>query len=306
MTTNTTSSMFDSIKNSLKNKKGNESFKNILKTEIDKNYLIRFLPNKNTNPVQTFYHYYHHTWQSKATGQYVGGLCLSTIDERCPICEQRFKLYNSKDTAKQDLSKLINRKENWLVNCYVINDPTKPENEKSVKIFRFGKQVKDIIANAFDGVDAKEVGPDAMFDLTQNGCNFRIAVKKNEGGYATYIYSKFLNKSAIDGMTPEKIKDILEKQTHDLTQINKQLTKKELQDIMDEHLFCKGASTEVSNDVPVSDGTVITEKKSVNAPTPKKPQVEEISEEEATLIAEAEAVAGDTGSIDDLLAGLDK
>ena len=252
--TNTTQSMFESIKSSLKNRRNN-SFKDVLKTEIDKTYLIRMIPNKNVDPIQTFYHYYHHTWESKATGQTVGSLCLSTIDERCPMCEQRFKLYNSKDPNKKELAKLLNRKENWLVNCFVIQDPTRPENEKTVKIFRFGKQVKDLVSQALDGLDAKDVGPDAMFDLNDKGCSFRIVVKKNEGGYATYVFSKFLNKSVIEGMTPEKIKDILEKQTHDLSQIYKQLPKKEMLEMIDEHVFCKGENDPFA--MNESSGTVV-------------------------------------------------
>ena len=228
-------SMFESIKASLSNKSDDNSYRNILRTEVDKTYLVRFIPNMTVNPCQTFYHYYHHTWESKSTGQYVGSLCPTTWGDRCPLCEARFKLYK----AKNDIASLLNRKENWLVNVYVISDPSNAENNNTVKIFRFGQQVKKIIHNAVEGDDAADIGPQAVFDLTEKGCNFRIKVEANEGGYPTYVFSKFLGKGPIEGMTPQKITDIMEKQVFDLTKVFKNSTKEELKKLLDVHVFAK-------------------------------------------------------------------
>jgi hypothetical protein len=237
-TENTTSSMFESIKNALSSKNRSD-FRNIMKTEIDKTYVVRFVPNTSLNPIQTFYPYNHHTWTSVSTNQTVGAMCLTTIGERCPICEKMFKLRNSKDKNEVELSRNLWRKSNWLVNAYVITDPTKPENQGTVKIFRFGKQIKSIIDQAYEGVDATEVGAESMFDLTEKGCSFRIVVKRNEGDYPTYTFSKFLNKSAIEGMAVEKIKDIQSKQTFDLTKVFTFANKKDLITLVEDHLICK-------------------------------------------------------------------
>lgn len=228
--------MFESIKDALSNKGGN--YKDILKTEIGKTYTVRFIANTKVKPIQTFYHYHHHTWTSKSTGQYVNGLCPTTWGDRCPICEQRFKLYKSGTEQDKALATLINRKENWLTNCYVISDGSDANNNGTVKILRFGKQVKDIIMQAVEGDDAKEIGADAIFDLSEKGCNFRIKVEKNEGGYPTYIFSKFLNKGPIDGMTPEKIKEA-QNAVYDLTKLFESKTAAELTEMVNVHLLCK-------------------------------------------------------------------
>lgn len=243
------SNMFESIKNALNTKGSNSSFKDFLKTEVGKSYVVRFIANENVTPIQTFYQYYHHGWTSKSTGQFVHTLCPSTNGERCPICEQRFKL--AKSAATQDLAKDANRKQNWLASVYVISDPTNPDNNGTVKLLRFGKQIKDIITNAVEGDDKAEVGSDRIFDLTENGCSFRIKVEKNEGGFPTFVYSKFLSKGAIEGLTPDKIKEI-KKSAFNLLEINKPKTTAELTEMINTHLLCVLPESPASKAEPVA------------------------------------------------------
>jgi len=86
-----------------------------------------------------------------------------------------------------------------LVNAYVIKDPTNPENQGKVKIIRYGKQLAKIIDAAISGDDADEFGP-KIFDLSESGCNLKIKVEKNEGGYATYVGSKFSSPSRVEDL----------------------------------------------------------------------------------------------------------
>jgi gp32 DNA binding protein like len=192
-------SLFNSIKDALA-KKSNSSdgnFKDFLKLEIGKTYLVRLIPNL-AHPERTIFHYYHHLWNSTVTQELVSVLCPATVKERCPIDEYRSKIYKTNDKAEIEKIKPIKRNENWLVNVFVIKDPTNPDNQGQTKILRYGKQLDKIITSAMEGDDAEDFGA-KIFDLSENGCNLRIKVEENEGGYPTYVASRFLTPSALEG-----------------------------------------------------------------------------------------------------------
>jgi hypothetical protein len=194
-----TNNLFESIKEAL-NKKStteNSSYKDILKLEIGNTYVVRLVPNVE-NPERTLYHYYNHIWKSVLTNQLVSTLCPTTYGERCPIDEYRSKVYQTKDEAKIKEINPIRRDEKWLANVYVVKDPTNPDNQGQVKILRFGKQIYNIIDQAMSGDDAEEFGA-RIFDLSDKGCNLRIKVDENQGGYANYTTSKFMSPSALEG-----------------------------------------------------------------------------------------------------------
>ena len=191
--------LFESIKDALnkKNSGSDSSFKDFMKLEIGKTYLVRLIPNL-ANPERTIFHYYHHLWNSTVTNELVSALCPTTYGERCPIDEYRSKIYKSQDKNAIEKIKPIKRNENWLVNVYVIKDPTNPDNQGQTKILRYGKQLDKIITSAMSGDDEKDFGA-RIFDLSENGCNLRIKVEENEGGYPTYVSSRFVPKSALEG-----------------------------------------------------------------------------------------------------------
>lgn len=193
-----TSSLFESIKETLnKNTSTESAFKDFLKMEVDKTYIVRLIPNVK-NPERTLFHYYNHTWKSNLNNQVVSVLCPNTYGDRCPIDEYRSKIYNGKNESEIERIRPIKRNENWLVNVFVIKDPTNPENQGKVKILRYGKQLAKIIESAISGDDADEFG-EKIFDLSEKGCNLKIKVEKNEGGYATYVGSKFMSPSKLEG-----------------------------------------------------------------------------------------------------------
>lgn len=194
-----TNNLFESIKEALNKKSNveNSSYKDILKLEIGNTYVVRLVPNVE-NPERTLFHYYNHIWKSVMTNQLVSTLCPTTYGERCPIDEYRSKVYQTKDEAKIKDINPIRRDEKWLANVYVIKDPTNPENQGQVKILRFGKQIYNIIQEAMSGDDAEEFGA-RIFDLSDKGCNLRIKVDENQGGYANYTTSKFMSPSALEG-----------------------------------------------------------------------------------------------------------
>jgi len=124
-----TSNLFESIKEALNKKTTTESgFRDFMKLEIGNTYLVRLIPNIQA-PERTIYHYYHHLWKSAVTNQLVSVLCPTTYGERCPIDEYRSKIYRTNNEGEIKRIQPIRRNENWLVNVYVVKDPTTPENQ---------------------------------------------------------------------------------------------------------------------------------------------------------------------------------
>lgn len=236
-----TNSMFESIKESLSNQKNTSGggYRDLLKTKVGNSYVVRLIPNTK-NPGRTFHHYYFHGWKSYATGQYQDAICPTTWGDRCPICEQTMKLWNEGSDEAKKLARDIKRNEKWLVNVYVVDDSDNADNNDTIKIFRYGKQIDEIITEAIEGDDAEEFGP-RIFDLTKEGCNLRIKVEKNEGGYPSYTKSKFLSKSEIEGLDAEKIKNIQD-ELFELDKIFEVKTREQLEEMLNDHFHCKPSS----------------------------------------------------------------
>jgi hypothetical protein len=263
-----TKNMFNEIKASLSDKK-DSSYKDIMKFEPGKTYVVRLVPNV-TDPKTTMYHYYHHSWNSLCTGQFVTTLCPSTYGEQCPIDQYVLKTYNTGSAEDKEKIKPITRKENWFVNAYIISDPTNPENEGKVKAIRYGKELAKIINAAIDGDDADEFGV-KIFDVAE-GCSLKIKCESRTGmggsrAFVTYSASKFTSPSKLEGVDAKKIDNIYES-VLELNKFNKPKTYAELQRMLDQHFFCIQDVTNIEeneDDVPVSKPAVSKKDEALNS-----------------------------------------
>jgi len=296
--TNFTKSMFESIKETLENQKSGGGFKNILKTEVGNSYIVRLIPNIK-NPGDTFYHYYHHGWNSVATTQYVNAICPTTWGDRCPICEERLKLYRIGTDEAKDKASLLKRKESWLVNVYVVKDPKVATNNNQIRILRYGKQIDKIIQDAISGEDASAFGA-SIFDLSENGCNFRVKVEKNEGDYPTYVSSKFLPKEPIEGMTPQKAEQICSN-IYVLDKLFETQDYEELKELLADHYEVKAPKAEAPKaEAPKAEAP----KAKVEEPKTEAPKVETPKAEAPKTINEVNEIDEADEKLKDLLAGL--
>lgn len=235
-----TKNLFNEIKASLTTKKEDSIYKEFMKFESGKTYIVRLIPNI-AEPRNSIYHYYHHSWNSLATGQFVTALCPATYNENCPIDNYVIKTYRTGTTEEKEKLKPVNRKESWLVNVYVITDPTNPENEGKVKIVRYGKELAKIISSAIEGDDSQEFGAEKIFDVA-NGSSLRIKCEARTGAansrnFVTYSSSKFITPSRLENVSEDKIEAIYNG-VFDLTKIMKPKTQAELQKMLDQHFFC--------------------------------------------------------------------
>jgi len=227
--------MFDSIKDALQKNAVQSGTRNILKFEKDKTYTVRLIPNV-SSPEKTFFHYYTYDWSSFGTGQYTSVLSPTTFGQRCPITDTKFKVLRNGTDEEKAKANLLRRNERWLINAYVIDDPTNPENNGTLKIIRYGKQLHKIISDAIDGEGSEDFGP-RIFDLSENGVNFKIK-SEQQGDYISYTSSKFTMPRKIEGMTDAKAEEVYNS-AFDLTSIVSTKSQDELLEILDEHFFVK-------------------------------------------------------------------
>jgi hypothetical protein len=169
------------------------------------------------------------------------------------IAQTKFKLKNAGTDEEKRKADTIRRAENWLVNVYVVNDPSTPENNGTVKIMRFGKQLHKIIMDSIQDEDESAIGFRA-FDLTSAGCNFRVKVDR-QGEYPSYVTSKFLLPSEIAGMDQSKIDEVCGS-VYDLESVFKLKTEEETKQMLSEHFYCTSdsddAEDELDEDVDMS------------------------------------------------------
>ena len=140
----------------------------------------------------------------------------------------------------------VRRLEKWLVNVYVVDDPSNPENNGKVKLLRYGKQLQKIITEAIEGEDAEEFGA-RIFDLGDEGVNFKIKVEQ-QGDYPTYVSSRFTTAGKID-LSEDKQKDIYDN-VFELSEVFTLKTFDELKEMLNEHYYCKADEPEVTATAP--------------------------------------------------------
>ena len=228
--------MFAKISEAMKSNNSQQSnIGNILRLKAGNTYSVRLLPNIK-DPKKTLFHYYSHGWNSLATGQYVNAISPSTWGERDPIDEAKFRLAKHGTEQEKEDSKMLTRRENWLMNVYVVNDPTNGENNGKVKILRFGKQLHKIIMSAIEGEDAEEFGH-RVFDLSDQGCSLKIKIEE-QGGYPTYVSSRFESPKAVPGLVNDDVINDIYKTNYDLDSVFTVKSYDELKDMLNEHFFC--------------------------------------------------------------------
>lgn len=260
--------MFTAIQGCLDktDKPTNIDYSNILKFEIGKTYKLRLIPFVD-DPSKTIVHYIEYGWTSKATDNYVSAISPSTWQEPCPISEVYRKGFKDRVNTSG-----IKRREQWLVNVFVVDDPSHPENNGTVKVFRYGKQIDKIIQQATVGDLSDELGK-AVFDVTSNGYDFIVRCEKQQE-FPNYSNSSFARRpSALPGIGDDEAK-ITEIYSHliDLSNLCKVKSYESLQKMLDEHYYVTN-KVSVNEDVEANNNSSDIIEPRVTESTPQK-QVE--------------------------------
>ena len=173
----------------------NSADERLWKLEVDKagnGYaVIRFLPAPNGEELP-WAKVWSHAFQGPG-GWYIEN-SLTTLGGKDPVSEYNRLLWNSGNDADKDLARKQKRKLTYISNIYVVKDPTNPENEGKVFLYKFGKKIFDKLTAAMQPEFEDETAIDP-FDFWQ-GANFKLKAK-NVAGYRNYDSSEFATPSAL-------------------------------------------------------------------------------------------------------------
>ena len=135
--------------------------------------------------------------------------CLTTVGDKCPVCEHNSTLWNSGVEANKEIVRKQKRRLSYVANIYVISDPSNPENEGTVRLYKFGKKIFDKISEVMNPEFPDET-PLNPFDLWE-GANFKLKIRNVEG-YRNYDKSEFADKSALLDGDDDKLEAIYTKE----------------------------------------------------------------------------------------------
>jgi len=171
--------------------------------------VIRFLPAPSIDGddalpwVRTFSHGF------QGPGGWFIDNCLTTLNEKCPVCEHNNTLWNSGVEANKDVARKQKRKLSYVANILVISDPSNPSNEGQIRLYKFGKKIFDKITEAMNPEFADET-PVNPFDLWE-GANFKLKIRNVEG-YRNYDKSEFADASALLNGDDDKLEELWKKE----------------------------------------------------------------------------------------------
>jgi hypothetical protein len=153
--------------------------------------VIRFLPAPDGEDLP-FAKVYSHAFQGP--GGWLIDQCLTTVNQKCPVCEHNSALWNNGTDAGKEVARKQKRKLTYISNVYVVKDPANPENEGKVFLFKYGKKIFDKIMEAMQP-EYEDETPINAFDFWQ-GANFKLKAK-SVAGYRNYDSSEFASVSPL-------------------------------------------------------------------------------------------------------------
>ncbi len=113
---------------------------------------------------------------------------LSNNNQQDPVGEYNSKLWNSGNESDKDIVRKQKRRLTYISNIYIVSDPSNPQNEGKVFLYKYGKKIFDKINEQMNPTfqDETAVNP---FDLWE-GANFKMKIRHVEG-YRNYDKSEF-------------------------------------------------------------------------------------------------------------------
>ncbi|HBZ38150.1 MAG TPA: single-stranded DNA-binding protein [Balneola sp.] len=148
--------------------------------------VIRFLPAPDGEDMP-WAKVWNHAFQGP-TGQWYIENSLTTIGQKDPVSEMNSAYWNSGVESDKEIARKQKRKLQYFSNIYVVQDPSNPENEGKVFLYRFGKKIFDKIVEAMQPAfeDETAINP---FDFWE-GANFKLKLRTVDG-YWNYDKSEF-------------------------------------------------------------------------------------------------------------------
>jgi hypothetical protein len=152
--------------------------------------VIRFLPPSQVDgtSAKLYVNLFHHGFKGP-TGQWYIENSNTTIGGKDPCSEYNSKLWNTNVESNRQIARDQKRKLSYISNVLIVNDPAHPELNGQVKLFKYGKKIFAKIKEAMQPPfpDKQPINP---FDFWE-GANFKLKVRKGDGGFPNYDSSEF-------------------------------------------------------------------------------------------------------------------
>ena len=177
------------------NSSGSNSDDRLWKPEMDKSgngyAVIRFLPAIDGEDLP-WAKLFSHAFQGPG-GWYIEN-SLTTISGKDPVSDLNRELWNSGSDQDKDTVRKQKRKLSFYSNIYIVKDPTNPQNEGKVFLYKYGRKIFDKIMDVMQP-EFEDESPINPFDFWE-GANFKLKLQKKDG-YWNYDKSEFDNPSPL-------------------------------------------------------------------------------------------------------------
>jgi len=148
--------------------------------------VIRFLPAPQGEELP-WVRYWDHGFQGPSGLWYIEN-SLTSIGQQDPVSEANSVLWNTGREEDKETARKRKRRLHYVANIQVVSDPSNPENDGKVFLYKFGKKIFDKIMDVMQPqfADEQPVNP---FDFWE-GANFKLKIQQ-VAGYRNYDKSEF-------------------------------------------------------------------------------------------------------------------
>jgi hypothetical protein len=168
--------------------------------------VVRFLPAKEGEDLP-WVRYWDHGFKGP-TGLWYIENSRTSIGQDDPVSESNGLLWNSGRDEDKALARDRKRRLHYVSNVLVVSDPSNPQNEGKVFVYKFGKKIFDKIMDVMQPqfADEQPVNP---YDFWE-GADFKIKIRKVEG-WVNYDKSEFAKAAPLMGGDEEQLEGVYNK-----------------------------------------------------------------------------------------------
>lgn len=243
--------------------------------------VFRILPAK-TEDSLPFIKVLSHSYKNEANGQWYIEECPQTIGQKCPMCEENFKLRGTGYEADKELAYKRGYTQNFISNILVLKDPKNPENNGKLFLYKYGKKLHQKFIDAMEGnpeLGDEPKNPYSFFD----GAVVKLRIKKVKN-FRNYDDTTLDNAPDLYDGDEEKLEDLLNRM-YDLEEFHKESRFKSYDDLKKRMQKVLGTTSDSSMDEEFEEeDSHVSKIKEKSAPITKKPaKAAEVSEDDEDL-----------------------
>jgi len=168
--------------------------------------VVRFLPAREGEDLP-WVRYWDHGFKGP-TGLWYIENSLTSVGQDDPVSEMNSVLWNSGRDEDKAIARERKRRLHYVSNVLVVSDPSNPENEGKVFLYKFGKKIFDKIMESMQPAfeDEEPINP---YDFWE-GAEFKIKIRKVEG-WVNYDKSEFSSQSALYSGDESRLEEVYNK-----------------------------------------------------------------------------------------------